>query len=331
VAGHVDPRISRGMVSAGSVGAVQEFPQMRSFPLSMRRVHESMRVFWLAALLVMIAPTVVGAPAPPPAQSILFIGNSFTFGALSPVRRYHPDLVHDLNGDGVGGVPALFKVFTREAGLDYDVSLETAGGKSLEFHYTQKRQQIDRAWDHVVMQEYSTLSADKPGDPVLFQRYAGKLASLFKQKNPAVDIRLMATWSRPDLTFQPGGHWYGKPIEAMGDDLQKAYARVAAGNASIHGVISVGSAFNLAIRDGVADPNPYDGITFNQIDLWAYDHYHASTSGYYLEALMDFGSITGRDPRSLGRHEQAADDLGLAPEQAATLQNIAYQQLQQNR
>ena len=29
----------------------------------------------------------------------------------------------------VGGVPAFFKAFTREAGLDYDVSLETVGGK----------------------------------------------------------------------------------------------------------------------------------------------------------------------------------------------------------
>lgn len=299
--------------------------------------HRDRTIRRLRTLLALITVSATGAafasaptPAPLPVQTVLFIGNSFTYGAHSPVWRYHAGMVHDLNGDGVGGVPALFKLFTREAGLNYDVSLETAGGKTLKFHYTQKRQQIDHPWDHVVMQEYSTLNPDKPGDPTTFKRYADKLAAMFKQENPAVDIRLLATWSRPDQTYLASGHWYGKPIEAMGDDLYRAYAQVAAADPAIHGVIAVGSAFNRAIREGVADPNPYDGISFNQVDLWAYDHYHASTYGYYLEALMDFGSITGKDPRSLGKHEQAADELGLSPKQAEALQNVAYQQLQQS-
>ena len=76
------------------------------------------------------------------AQAILFIGNSFTFGAHSAVKHYHPETVHDLNppdarGETIGGVPALFKAFTREAGLDYDVSLETVGGKGLDYHLAQ--------------------------------------------------------------------------------------------------------------------------------------------------------------------------------------------------
>ncbi|MDQ6646068.1 MAG: PEP-CTERM sorting domain-containing protein [Pseudomonadota bacterium] len=300
---------------------------MRFFSLRRRRDSHSKILHGLLALIAISATPAVAAATQAPAQSILFVGNSFTYGAHSPVWRYHADLVHDLNGDGVGGVPALFKLFTREAGLDYDVSLETVGGKTLKFHYTQKRAQIDRSWDHVVMQEYSTLSPDKPGDPATFKQYAGNLATMFQHQNPSVDIRLMATWSRPDLTYQPGGHWYGKPIDAMGDDLQKAYADVVAGNPSINGVIAVGSAFNRAIATGVADGNPYDGIRFNQVDLWAYDHYHASTYGYYLEALMDFGSITGKDPRSLGKHEKAAGELGLSPEQAEALQQVAYRQL----
>ncbi len=68
------------------------------------------------------------------ADSILFIGNSFTFGALSPVWKFHASAVTDLNGDGVGGVPALFQIMTTEAGLHYDVSLETVGGKDLQYH-----------------------------------------------------------------------------------------------------------------------------------------------------------------------------------------------------
>ncbi|GAA3268881.1 hypothetical protein GCM10020258_40820 [Sphingomonas yabuuchiae] len=66
------------------------------------------------------------ASAPAAAESILFVGNSFTFGAHSPVMRYRPDLVRDLNREGIGGVPALFKTFAKEAGQDWQVSLETA-------------------------------------------------------------------------------------------------------------------------------------------------------------------------------------------------------------
>ena len=55
--------------------------------------------------------------------SILFIGNSFLFAYGSPVRFYRADTVTDLNNEGIGGVPALFKSFTEQAGLDYDVSI----------------------------------------------------------------------------------------------------------------------------------------------------------------------------------------------------------------
>jgi hypothetical protein len=50
------------------------------------------------------------------AGSILFIGNSFTFAFGSPVRYYRPESVTDVNGAGQGGVPALFKSFTSQAG-----------------------------------------------------------------------------------------------------------------------------------------------------------------------------------------------------------------------
>lgn len=284
----------------------------------------SLRRMFGVLLLALVAVPLSATAAP---QRILFIGNSFTFAANSPVWHYRASSVHDLNGDGVGGVPALFKCFTQEAGLDYQVSLETAAGQTLKFHATHRARRLDRAWDHVVMQEYSTLSPQHPGDPGDFRRYADRLARMFARANPDVDIRLLATWSRPDQTYRPGGHWYGQPIQAMGRDLDAAYRKVAAGNRLIHGVIPVGLAFNRAIAQHVADPDPYDGTTYQQIDLWSFDHYHASVYGYYLEALMDFGAITGKDPRSLGRDETAARELGLSPEQAEALQRIAHEQL----
>ncbi len=66
--------------------------------------------------------------------SVLFIGNSFTFGSGSAVRFYRADTVTDLNNLGIGGVPALFKSFTQQAGLDYDVYVETEPGSGLDFH-----------------------------------------------------------------------------------------------------------------------------------------------------------------------------------------------------
>jgi hypothetical protein len=261
------------------------------------------------------------------ADTILFVGNSFTYGELSPVLHFKSDTVTDLNQSGVGGVPALFEVFAGEVHLRYQVSLETAGGKNLDFHFTQKAALIDRPWDHVVLQAYSTLDARLPGDASSVIDYSARLARMFHAKNPKVDVRLVSTWSRADQTYLPAGHWYGQPIQAMANDLRHAYDRAAANSTIIHGVIPVGQAWNRAIDAGVATANPYQPLRTGEIDLWAADNYHGSTYGYYLEALVIFGSITARDPRSLGAKESAAAALGLTPSQATTLQNLASQTL----
>ncbi|MBR2172657.1 MAG: DUF4886 domain-containing protein [Sphingopyxis sp.] len=273
------------------------------------------------------APTAAGATSSAPAKAapktILFIGNSFTQGAHSAARNWRAGSVTDLNNAGYGGVPALFKLFAEQAGLDYRVSLETQGGKSLGFHYEERRQLFDRSWDIVVLQEFSTLDRAKPGDPADYMRNVGRLAALFKARNPAVDIRLAAAWTRADQIYKPGGHWYGKPVTAMADDLRAAADRARSANPSVAGIVPVGQAWNRAMADGVADPNPYDGIGYGQLDLWAYDHYHASVAGYYLSALVTFGAITGIDPTTLGAKEKGADELGLSDAQAAALQRVA--------
>ena len=92
-------------------------------------------------------------------------------------------------------------------------------------------------------------------------------------------------------------------------------------------VIPVGEAWTRAIQTGVADPNPYDGIEAGKLDLWTYDHYHASTHGYYLEALVVFGTLTGRDPRSLGETECSGYELGLSRREVKALQQVAFDQL----
>jgi hypothetical protein len=262
-------------------------------------------------------------PAKAAPKSILFIGNSFTQGAHSAARNWRAGSVTDLNNAGYGGVPALFKLFAEQAGLDYQVSLETQGGKSLGFHYDERRALFDRSWDIVVLQEHSLLNRENPGDPTNYLRDVARMSALFKARNPAVDIRLASTWTRADQTYQSGGHWYGKPVTAMADDLRAAADRARAATPSVAGIVPVGQAWNRAMTTGVADPNPYDGIGYGQLDLWSYDHYHASVAGYYLSALVTFGAITGIDPTTLGPKEKGADELGLSDAQAAALQAVA--------
>ena len=271
------------------------------------------------------APHGEAAPAETKAapKTILFIGNSFTQGAHSAARNWRAGSVTDLNKAGYGGVPALFKLFTEQAGLDYRVSLETQGGKTLGFHYDERRALFDRSWDVVVLQELSTLNRKEPGDPTNYLRDVARLSALFTARNPAVDIRLVSTWTRADQTYKPKGHWYGKPVTAMAEDLRAAADRARSANPAVTGVLPVGQACNRAMTTGVADPNPYDGIAYGQLDLWAYDHYHASVAGYYLSALVTFSAVTGIDPTTLGPKEKGADELGLSDAQATALQRIA--------
>lgn len=108
------------------------------------------------------------------AASILFIGNSFTFAYGSPVRYYRPDSVTDLNSAGQGGVAALFKSFTAQTGLSYDVYLETEPGVGIDWHLEPKR----------------------PGDPTLLMANVRQMAQFLRSKNAKADVRIMATWPR---------------------------------------------------------------------------------------------------------------------------------------
>jgi hypothetical protein len=276
----------------------------------------------IAALLIASGITAGAA-----GTSILFIGNSFLFGSGSAVRFYRADTVTDLNNEGIGGVPALFKSFTQQAGLPYDVSLETRGGVGLDFPLAEKLGVIEKqGWDTVVMHGYSTLDADKPRDPAKLVATSRQMADVLRKHNPKVNIFLMSTWSRADQTYPPKGAWAGQPIEAMARDVRAAYDK-AAGASNVKTVIPVGEAFTRAMQTGVADPNPYDGIDAGKLNLWTYDNYHASTYGYYLESLVIFGSVTGKDPRSLGQNECSAFELGLSRAEAKTLQQVAFDQL----
>jgi hypothetical protein len=203
---------------------------------------------------------------------------------------------------------------------------------NLDFHHEQKAAVIARAWDHVVVQGYSTLDADAPGDAGKIIEYSARLAQMFHAANPRVDMRLVATWSRADQTYLESGHWFGKADrKPWRSTCALRTTRAAEDSSYIRAVIPVGQAWNRAIAEGVAAPNPYQRVGPDQINLWAADGYHASVYGYYLEALVIFGSVTGHDPRSLGGKEQAAAQLGISPATALALQRIAFETLASER
>jgi hypothetical protein len=270
---------------------------------------------WIVAAFAApaLATPVLAAQQPAP-KRVLFVGNSFTFGdaAGGPdlVRPFGAATVTDLNGTGIGGVPALFKRFTVEAGLDYAVSLETAPGTGLDFHHDNRLALLDRPWDVVVLQSYSTLDAASPGNPAKLITYASRLADVLHARNASVQIYLVATWSRADQTYLRGGHWFGLPIDSMARSVEAGYEAARARSPRIKDVIRVGAAWSRAIGTGFADANPFDGLDGGKVDLW-----------------MHFGAITGLDPRVLGARETAAQSLGISPAQAAALQAIAHDQL----
>jgi PEP-CTERM motif len=176
--------------------------------------------------------------------------------------------------------------------------------------------------------------------------------------NPATKVYLTETWARPDMVFahkittpdttSPNGSpivdtssaggdatlYYGS-LGAMTADLRATFAAAAAANPNLAGVIPVGDAFQSAVDLGLVKTGGFydaNGVFVpaqpgDPMNLWWDDYLHASKYGSYLDALVQFGSITGLDPLSLGAGEIAAGDLGIAAGDALVLQRLASMQL----
>jgi len=292
-------------------------------------------------------PTATHAAVPPQKSTvILFVGNSFFHGAFEPVLTYNAAAITDENfrpnrtgqrrrqyeheQGPWGGIPGIFKKLADESGLNYEVHLEAISGQTLQFHYDSALAVIQQPkWDKVVLHDYSTgpVPARHGGQPARFFTYATRLAQAVHTANPAARLYLYQTWARADLTYPTGKSYSGLPLDSMTTDLHRAYYQEAAQDKNFAGVAPAGDAWLRAIRQGVADPNPYDTAEPGKVDLWGRDHYHPSAYGAYLNACVLLAEITGKDPRKLGAQEQAAAALGIAPEVAVKLQKVAYEQV----
>ncbi len=269
-----------------------------------------------------------GASAAPPAREILFVGNSFTYGNIAPVEKYNNDKVTDANADhqpGLGGVPGIFKKMTDDAGLNFNVTMETAGAQSLEFHLQNKSAIIgQKKWQDIVIQEYSTypLPDNRGGKAASFFASVEKMKTLVEGSSGA-KIYLYATWARPNIVFPEKAAYHGSTLQAMQDDLDSNFEKANSEN-KLAGIVPVGDAFMRAIADGIGNPAPYSPAGAGRLDLWDVDHYHASKYGSYLSAAMMFGKITGLDPKTVVTgHGSASEGLGISAKDATRLNGVA--------
>ena len=174
----------------------------------------------------------------------------------------------------------------------------------------------------------------------------------------ATQVYLTETWARPDMAFahqlttpdpasasgepivdtsSAGGDatLYYTSLGAMSADLHAAFAAVGQADTGLAGVIPVGDAFQLGVDEGnVKSSGFYDanGVFVppqpgEPLDLWWDDGLHASKYGSYLDALVQFGTITGLDPLSLGANESAAQSLGISSTDALFLERLAAEDL----
>jgi hypothetical protein len=141
-------------------------------------------------------------------------------------------------------------------------------------------------------------------------------------------VYLYETWARPDMIGPNGtnasGIFYSaaEGVEAMTADFHNAYFGRAAANGHIEDVAPVGDAFLRAVQTGVAMRDPYVPEA-GKVNLWHTDFFHPSKYGSYLSALVHFATLTGYNPLILGRGEQAAADMGIAPDIAVQVQKVA--------
>jgi hypothetical protein len=159
-------------------------------------------------IATLVAAAAICSPAFAEPISVLFVGNSYTFGRVDPVMSYNTDNVDDMTrprpelpdpnftdttGTRVwephpwGGVPGIFKQLTVQAGLEYAVSMSARNAASLRGHYLNTANDdwnlrgniAKQKWDVVVLQEQSDASLPKGrganANPALFSAYADKI------------------------------------------------------------------------------------------------------------------------------------------------------------
>ena len=236
----------------------------------MRRIHHWLALHVASVLLLAITISHHGAASP---TRILFVGNSYTAGQ--------------------GGVADLVERMAAARGLAVETDSVTAGGFTLEQHWSNAAGTRDRIaggdWDWVVLQEQSLRPIR---DPERFFTYARLLDQ---------DIRSAGAKTMFFLT------WARESTPETQETLNGSYCAMVE---ELHaGVAPVGMAWALARE---RDPS-----------LWLHvsDGSHQSDLGQYLLGMAFHRRLWNQDPAGLPH--DVSPHVGVTPEQAALLQQIA--------
>jgi len=302
----------------------------------------------------------VAVSAIPSINYILFVGDSLTHGRYSPVRNYDSANMTDANYGSVptnrkesssepgpyGGIPGIFKEFTTEAGLNYNVTIEAISSTSLQNNYSYASSVIAQSvWNTVVLQELTNrpltvaLSGDSTSNPSNFCSSVKTIEQGVHAVAPTAKIFLYETPARGDEAQALGSSTFAANLTAIANQYHNVYYSAMQNDGNVADVAATGDAWLTTQLAGNAILDPY--TTSSGTLLWfgykagsspstsssSPDYLHPSPAGAYLNALVLFYRITGVDPRTLGASEAAAAAIGIPSATAVMLQQAAYTQI----
>ena len=295
--------------------AMMSFEMRRNVSIGMT-IHR--RLFFLIPLLLI--PGCATAPVGEPPMKVLFIGNSYT---------------------SVNDLPSLVEAFAAAGGQKIETDQYLPGGYTFEQQSKDEKaiEKIrERKWDVVVLQEQSLF-------PILNRESMTKYARILHEeisKRGAKTVFYL-TWARQDIPqmqdgadpatspdyaramFQLIGLSKATNFEALckqhkaglAGGLNGAYFDIA--NELKATVAPVGVAWKKALID---DPS---------LVLHQPDKSHPNPTGSYLAACVFYATLFDKSPVGLPGELRKGNQVlvRIAPDEAATLQKIAWQTVQE--
>lgn len=241
-------------------------------------------------------------------ENVLFVGNSYTIGSRSePIAS-------------AGGVPKYVEDIAASKGKALTSETVAVRSQDLAHHLEQPATQEAiqaAAWDWVVLQELST-KPTRVGDPDGFFADAMTFYERARASSPNAKVLLYQTWPRPAESsyINATGKPSAKKFESSEEMLREVVDNYAEAARRIEGaepgrqvlVARVGEAFALA------------SAKYPHLVVYGKDSHHASPDGYYLAALVIYGTLFSDSPVGAS-HELPG--LSIDADTARSLQEIA--------
>ena len=207
-------------------------------------------------------------PAPEVAKNVLMFGNSFTF---------------------LNDMPAsIAEIAVADRHVRPNIVVESADSRSLTDQIAAinanpanniNKLPAGQQWSNVIMQEYSTGTTTKLGDPAQFKADTKTIYNAVKANSPGVKPVLYETWAYMGTdtnVYGPASYQYANPA-AMQADIRAAYAAAAS---------ELNAAYPNAGAVVAAAGDQFEKLSFNTDLYGGYDTKHPGPRGSLIAALM---------------------------------------------